>query len=78
MWTGSAWQPLGSGVDGDVRALCVYDGVLVGGGWFVTAGGATAKGIARRNGSSWEPLGGEMGRRRVRDVRFGGRCTTVR
>lgn len=62
-WNGSSWSPLGSGLDGSVRALTVFDdGGAAGrslyvGGAFNVAGGVPAKGIARWNGSSWSALG---------------------
>ena len=54
---GNAWLPLGSGTGGQVRALTVYDGQLVAGGNFDSAGGAPAGNIAAWDGSSWSPLG---------------------
>ena len=59
-WDGSAWQPLGSGMDGDVFALAGYNGELIAGGYFTTAGGASANNIARWDGSVWQPLGSGM------------------
>ncbi len=57
-WNGSAWSPLGSGVDGVVEALLpLPNGDLIAGGWFTTAGGQPVNRIARWNGSSWAPLG---------------------
>ncbi|MBX3377584.1 MAG: immunoglobulin domain-containing protein [Phycisphaeraceae bacterium] len=56
-WTGIAWEPLGTGVDSGVSAMIVYNGELVVGGSFTTAGGVTANRIARWNGSTWQPLG---------------------
>ncbi len=38
-WTGSTWMPLGDGVNGSVSSMVVWDGVLVAGGTFTTAGG---------------------------------------
>lgn len=69
-WDGSAWQPLGSGVDGAVRALTTWDPDgsgplpewLVAGGYFTTAGGMTVNHIARWDGVSWQPLGSGMDR----------------
>jgi hypothetical protein len=64
-WDGSNWQPLGSGMHGDmifpgVSALTVYDGELIAGGYFTTAGSVDANSIARWNGSSWQNLGSGM------------------
>jgi len=62
-WNGSAWQPLGDGVSGgssffaSVAALTVYNGELIAGGRFTTAGGVECNHIARWNGSAWQPLG---------------------
>ncbi len=63
-WDGSSWSPLsgpgGTGVNGMVRALTVFDDgagpALHVGGNFSTAGGVTVNRIARWNGSSWSPL----------------------
>ncbi len=67
-WDGAHWQALGAGVSGNpfdptlpsvVLALATANnGDLLAGGVFVTAGGVTANGIARWNGSSWSALGG--------------------
>ena len=47
-WNGSAWQALGSGMNGGVRAWTVgSDGTLYAGGYFSTAGGVTANYIAK-------------------------------
>ncbi len=65
-WDGSAWTPLGSGTDDDVRALTVFDDgggsgeKLYAGGAFTSAGGVAANHVAGWNGSSWEALGGGM------------------
>ncbi|MEW6200031.1 MAG: hypothetical protein AB1601_15380 [Planctomycetota bacterium] len=56
-WDGSRWSPLGSGINGGVRALAVYNGELIAGGSFTTAGGATCNRIAPWDGASWQPLG---------------------
>jgi hypothetical protein len=62
-WDGSEWHSVGTGIEfrGDadvsVEALTVYDGDLIAAGSFTTAGGQSAKNIARWNGSEWEPLG---------------------
>ena len=44
----------------DVYALTVYDGKLIAGGYFTTAGGVAANRIASWDGSSWSPLGSGM------------------
>jgi hypothetical protein len=50
------WQPLGSGTDGAVACLTVYNGELIAGGSFAHAGGVPTNNIARWNGSSWQTL----------------------
>jgi hypothetical protein len=67
-WTGTSWQPLGSGVDGgnpnaaSVRALAPFDdghGVgLVAAGTFTTAGGLPAAHIAMWRHGQWTTLAG--------------------
>ncbi len=51
------WSPLGTGMNGPVSCLTFYNGDLIAGGAFTTAGGISAKNIAKWNGSSWSPLG---------------------
>ena len=46
-----------------VYALTVYDGKLIAGGYFTTAGDVSANRIASWDGSSWSPLGSGMGER---------------
>ncbi len=67
-WDGSAWSALGSGVNGQIEALCVFDQdgpgpaqleLYVGGG-FTLAGGVTVRNLARWNGSSWSDVGGGL------------------
>lgn len=60
-WDGSAWSPLGSGTTlaggQGVNALAVDgDGNLYVGGIFSTAGGVSAKNIAKWDGSAWSAL----------------------
>jgi hypothetical protein len=55
-WDGSSWQPLGSGISGDsystwVEDLTVYNGELIAGGNFTTAGGRVSAYWAR-----WGPV----------------------
>lgn len=56
-WDGVAWSPVGSGVNGDVRALAAVDEgngpVLYAGGDFTAAGGVAVERIAQWNGTSW-------------------------
>lgn len=61
-WDGSAWHPLGSGIDPgnfyQVQSLSVMpNGDIIAGGNFPTAGGVSATGVARWDGTSWSPLG---------------------
>jgi hypothetical protein len=64
-WNGASWSALGAGVDGMVAAVTSFDSdgpgpalpVLVAAGYFHTAGGVSAKHIAKWNGSSWSALG---------------------
>jgi hypothetical protein len=56
-WNGTQWNALGSGVDGEVRAMVMHDdgtgpAVHVG-GYFVHAGGNTVNRLAKWNGSAW-------------------------
>ncbi len=58
VWDGSAWSPLGGGVNGVVSDLLVHpDGGIIVGGQFSSAGSSPAACIARWDGSSWRPLG---------------------
>lgn len=64
-WNGTKWDSLGSGVKGiipsfsyqNVFALDTFQGKLIAGGAFDTAGGLPAKRIAEWDGSIWLPLG---------------------
>ncbi|MDX2118384.1 MAG: GC-type dockerin domain-anchored protein [Planctomycetota bacterium] len=56
-WTGSTWEPLGTGVNGRVDALFEFNGRLIVAGTFSSAGGSPASRIAAWDGSSWSPLG---------------------
>jgi trimeric autotransporter adhesin len=56
-WNGSAWSPLGSGLNGEVLTLAVYSGEVYAGGNFAVAGGIFANRIARWNGTSWNSVG---------------------
>lgn len=61
-WDGVRWSPLGSGVANgtfgtDVSAMVVFEGDLIAGGNFTTAGGQSASYIARWNGTTWSPMG---------------------
>ena len=65
---GTSWHSLGAGLDGAeppgiayCDALAIYNGELIAGGKFQTAGGTTATNIARWNGTSWSPMGAGVG-----------------
>ena len=55
---GGQWRSLGTGTDGPVHSLAVFDGKLYAGGHFVHAGGATVNNIAvwHDSASAWGPL----------------------
>jgi hypothetical protein len=58
---GTAWSSLGSGTNGEVHALTVFDdgggAALYVGGIFTSAGGVSANHVAKWNGTSWSALG---------------------
>jgi hypothetical protein len=56
-WNGSAWQPLGSGMNSTVVALTAYNDQLIAGGDFSSAGEVACHNIALWDGSAWQPLG---------------------
>ena len=57
-WDGSAWQPLGTGLDAPVHAIAISEGTVYAGGEFVTADGVTVNRVARWNGITWSALVG--------------------
>jgi hypothetical protein len=58
-WDGTAWQSLGSGTDGRVRALLrLADGSLLAAGEFHEAGGLACGRLARWDGTAWSAFGG--------------------
>jgi hypothetical protein len=58
-WDGAQWSPLGGGLSGNVWVLAIYDGKLIVGGDFSSAGGVPAtSGIACWDGAAWSSLGG--------------------
>lgn len=59
-WDGSAWHPLGLGVNGKVNALMVMNGLLYVGGEFTSAGGIPMNFIATWNGNNWSNNLGDM------------------
>ncbi len=54
------WFAMGTGMNSYVTALAIYNGQLIAGGFFTTAGGEAANRVAAWNGSSWSPLGSGM------------------
>ena len=68
-WDGSTWSsvglggPTGSGINGNVYALKVFDDsrgggpALYAGGDFSSAGGVSANNVAKWDGTNWSPLG---------------------
>jgi trimeric autotransporter adhesin len=64
-WNGSSWSALGSGLkaapnNSPVAYLAALGSDLYAIGNFTNAGGLSASGIARWNGSSWSPSGGRL------------------
>src|SRR5262249_32606735 len=65
-WDGANWAPLGSGIGAPIQSyspivsMTVFNGELVVGGWFNSAGGASANYIAKWDGVSWSPLSSGM------------------
>lgn len=57
VWDGASWQPLSSGTDQNIWALGSFNGRLIVGGTFTTAGGSPASHIAAWDGTQWAPLG---------------------
>jgi hypothetical protein len=64
-WNGSSWSALGSGANGSVVSLAMYDSGsgrdLYVGGAFAVAGGVSAGPLARWNGTSWAAVDGGVG-----------------
>jgi hypothetical protein len=57
MWNGVSWSNLGGGVNGKVKAICVYKGKVYVGGVFTMAGNVPANNIAMWDGTQWTALG---------------------
>jgi RHS repeat-associated protein len=61
-WDGASWLPLGSGLNGEVDSLAIYDDgsgpALYAGGAFTLSGGTGVSHLARWNGSAWTAVGG--------------------
>lgn len=60
-WNGSDWVPLGSGMFHFVYSLSEFDGNLIAGGAFPTAGGLLVHNIAQWDGSEWLNLSSGTG-----------------
>jgi trimeric autotransporter adhesin len=61
-WNGTAWDPIGGGMNADVYALAIAPGGdLYAGGAFSMAGSKPAVRIARWDGTVWSPLGSGLG-----------------
>lgn len=56
-WDGESYGTFGTGVDGEIAALAVYNGDLIAGGSFDMAGGTDVNNIARWDGLQWHALG---------------------
>lgn len=56
-WDGSQLTPVGTGTSDAVETMCVYQGELIVGGRFTSAGGVAARHVAAWNGSSFRQLG---------------------
>ncbi len=57
IWNSVSWDSLGSGTNGTVKALLIYNNKLYVGGDFTMAGGIVVNNIAVWDGSSWSALG---------------------
>ncbi len=63
-WDGASWSTLGSGIYerfdplGEAMALTEYEGKLIVGGHFTTAGSTSALNVAAWDGNSWSDFGG--------------------
>ncbi|MFO0830444.1 MAG: hypothetical protein U0637_01250 [Phycisphaerales bacterium] len=60
-FSGTAWQPLGTGCNSTVQAMTSAGGSVYAGGWFTQAGGTFNSRVARWNGSAWSIPGGGNG-----------------
>jgi hypothetical protein len=61
-WDGDNWHSLAGGVGGShneawVNSMVIYEGDLIVGGWFGSAGGTTVRDVARWDGEAWHPMG---------------------
>jgi hypothetical protein len=56
-WSALDSQANGYGVNGEVNAIVIYNGNVIAGGTFTSAGTTPLSNIASYNGSSWTALG---------------------
>lgn len=56
VWNGTAWSPLGTGVNSSITSIIVRGEDIYVGGSFTTAGGVTANRVAKWNGTAWSGL----------------------
>ncbi len=56
-WDGKVWRALGGGLQGNVRALAVFQGELYAAGAISTMLGDAADGVARWDGVAWRAVG---------------------
>jgi len=65
-WDGNQWHAFDGGMTGDdpvhtrVHDIIVYNGELIAGGCFNSAGNSSAKNIAKWDGSSWSEIGNDI------------------
>ncbi len=56
-WDGRRWHPLGTGINGYVYALAIFDSKLYAGGDFTQAGSVEVNGLAVWDGLGWSAVG---------------------
>lgn len=60
-WDGSAWHPLGEGLEREVTCMTVYHGALIVGGRFQYVEGSLSLHLAKWDGTSWSPMSASRG-----------------
>jgi len=55
-WNGDVWEPMGEGLDGEVRALHLHDGTLYAAGLFTHSGSTPVLHVAAWTGTGWQDL----------------------
>ncbi|MGH7457286.1 MAG: T9SS type A sorting domain-containing protein, partial [bacterium] len=58
VWNGRVWKPLGSGTNGRIETIAVFNNELYVGGFFSQIDNVSAKNIAKWNGGQWVEVGG--------------------